>query len=267
MNWSEHVCIVTGAGSGIGKGVAEVFAEAGAAVVVAEYNAESGQAVADELQSKYGKAKFVHTNVAVAAECERMISQTVEAFGHVDTLVNNAGINFVTPTLDCKEADWDRIINVDLKGTFLCSQYALAHMVPRKSGTIVNISSPHAYATLPGAAPYAAAKGGVKMMTCAMAIEFAPMGIRINSVSPGLTDTQIWQDIQDAAEDAEACRQHWFDNIPMERVQSPQEVGKVCKFLASDESSFMTGSDILTDGAMTVRLINKERFASKAIGT
>ena len=120
-------------------------------------------------------------------------------------------------------------------------------------------------ATLPEAAPYAAAKGGVHMMTCALAIEFAPYGIRVNAVSPGLTDTQIWQDIQNAAENPEEARRHWFDNIPMGRVQSPREVANVILFLASPQSSYITGANIMADGGMTIQLINQARYASKPL--
>jgi NAD(P)-dependent dehydrogenase (short-subunit alcohol dehydrogenase family) len=262
-DWNEHVSIVTGGGSGIGLGIAEVFAEAGAEVVIAERDEKNGDKVAGDLQNRFGKGLFVKTDVSIANDCKNMVARTIEAYGHVDTLVNNAGVNFVKPTLEMDEADWDRVVDVDLKGTFLCSRYALENMVARKSGNIINICSVHSFSTLPSAAPYAASKGGVHMMTCSMAIEFAPQGIRVNAVSPGLTDTQIWQDLQSAAEDPDACRQHWFDNIPLGRVQSPQEVGRVCKFLASDDSSYITGANIMTDGGMTIQLINKERYASK----
>jgi len=265
MNWSNHVAVVTGAGSGIGRGIAECFAERGADVVIAEINPAQGEAVANELQARYGKGLFVQTNVANAASCQALIARTVATYGQIDTLVNNAGVNFVKPTLEMDEADWDRVIDVDLKGAFLCSRYALAEMVTRKQGNIVNIASVHTVATLPQAAPYAAAKGGVDLLTKALAIEFAPQGIRVNAVSPGLTDTQIWQDLQDAAADPEAARQHWFDNIPMGRVQSPREVANVVLFLASDEASYITGANIMTDGGMTIQLINQARYASKAL--
>ena len=265
MNWTDHVVIVTGAGSGIGEGIAHRFAEAGAEVVIAEINQTRGEAVAHALQAKYGKGHFIQTNVASASDCQTLVNQTVETFGHIDTLVNNAGVNFVKSTLEMDEADWDRVIDVDLKGAFLCSRYVLEKMVLRKQGNIINIASVHTEATLPEAAPYAAAKGGVNMLTKALAIEFAPRGIRVNAVSPGLTDTQIWQDLQDAAEDAEAARQHWFDNIPLGRVQSPREVANVVLFLASEESSYITGANIMTDGGMTIQLINRARYASKAV--
>ncbi len=200
-----------------------------------------------------------------AADCRRLMDETLSTYGQIDTLVNNAGVNFVKPTLEMDEADWDRVVDVDLKGSFLCSRYALEAMVPRRSGAIVNIASVHTVATLPAAAPYAASKGGVDMMTRSMAIEFAPYGIRVNAVSPGLTDTQIWNDIQDAAEDAAMARQHWLDNIPLARVQTPREVGNVVLFLASEQSSYVTGANIFTDGGMTIQLTNRERFASRSL--
>ncbi len=225
MDWNGHIAIFTGAASGIGFGIAECFAEAGAEVVVADINEQQGALVTADLQRRYGKGLFVETDVSKAEDCKRLIDDTLAAFGQSDTLVNNAGVNFVKPTLEMDEADWDRVVDVDLKGTFLCSRYALEAMVARRSGNIVNIASVHAVATLPAAAPYAASKGGVDMMTRSMAIEFAPYGIRINAVSPGLTDTQIWNDIPDAAEDAELARQHWMDNIPLGRVWPGRQRG------------------------------------------
>ncbi len=262
MDWQNHVAIVTGSGSGIGLGIAERFAAVGAEVIVAELNAAQGQAVADDLQTRYGKGHFIQTDVASASACQQLMTATIERFGHIDTLVNNAGVNFVKPTLEMDESDWDRVVNVDLKGTFLCSRYVLESMVQRGRGNIVNIASVHTVATLPGAAPYAASKGGVAMLTASLAIEFAPYGIRVNAVSPGLTDTQIWQDIQNAADDKAAVQQHWADNIPLGRVQTPHEVGNVVLFLASDESTYITGANIMTDGGMTIQLINRERFSS-----
>ncbi|MCY4022274.1 MAG: glucose 1-dehydrogenase [Anaerolineaceae bacterium] len=265
MNWKGHVAIVTGAASGIGAGIADCFAEAGAEVVVADVNEGLGAQVTAELQQRHGVGLFVKTDVSSAADCRRLMDETLATYGQIDTLVNNAGVNFVKPTLEMDEADWDRVVDVDLKGSFLCSRYALEAMVRRRSGNIINIASVHTVATLPAAAPYAASKGGVDMMTRSMAIEFAPHGIRVNAVSPGLTDTQIWNDIQDAAEDADMARQHWLDNIPLARVQTPREVGKVVLFLAGDQSSYITGANIFSDGGMTIQLTNRERFASRSL--
>ena len=265
MNWNGHVAIVTGAASGIGAGIADCFAEAGAEVVVADINELLGERVTADLQARYGKGLFVKTDVSQAADCKGLKDATLAAYGQIDTLVNNAGVNFVKPTLEMDESDWDRVVDVDLKGAFLCSRYALEAMVLRRSGNIINIASVHTVATLPAAAPYAASKGGVDMMTRSLAIEFAPFGIRINAVSPGLTATQIWNDIQDAAEDAALARQHWMDNIPLGRVQTPREVGNVVLFLASEQSAYVTGANIFTDGGMTIQLTNRERFASRSL--
>ncbi|MCL4505637.1 MAG: SDR family oxidoreductase [Chloroflexi bacterium] len=265
MDWSGHVAIVTGAGSGIGLGIAECFAEAGAEVVLAELNQARGRAAAGDLQRRFGKGDFIQTDVSKGSDCKAIVDYALKTYGRVDTLVNNAGVNFVKPTLEMDEADWDRVINVDLKGTFMCSRYALEAMASRRSGNIINIASVHTVATLPEAAPYAAAKGGVAALTRSLAIEFAQYGIRVNAVSPGLTDTQIWQDIQNAAESAEDARRHWFDNIPMQRVQSSREVGNVVLFLASDQSSYITGANIMTDGGMTAQLVSRARYASKPL--
>jgi NAD(P)-dependent dehydrogenase (short-subunit alcohol dehydrogenase family) len=265
MDWEGHVCIVTGAGAGIGEGIAEVFAEAGCQVVIGEVNRERGEAVAERLKRTYGGGLFVQTDVSIDTDCRRLAEETIKAYGKIDTLVNNAGVNFVKPTLEMTVEDWDRVVNVDLRGTFLCSRYVLDHMVQTGKGCIINIASVHTKATLGGAAPYAASKGGVAQMTASMAIEFAPYGIRINALSPGLIDTLIWQQLQAVAADKEAVVNHWMDNIPMARVGTPREMGQVALFLASDEAAYMTGANVLADGGMTALLINKERYASQAV--
>jgi NAD(P)-dependent dehydrogenase (short-subunit alcohol dehydrogenase family) len=196
MDWSGHVCIVTGAGTGIGLGIAEVFAEAGCRIVIGEVNRERGETAAANLQKRYGQGLFIPVDVSQDGECRSLISETIKAYGRIDTLVNNAGVNFVKPTLEMTVEDWDRVVNVDLRGTFLCSRYALEMMVKARRGSIINIASVHTRATLGSAAPYAASKGGVAQMTASMAIEFAPFGVRINALSPGLIDTVIWQQIQ-----------------------------------------------------------------------
>jgi len=264
-NWQGHTCIVTGAGSGIGKGIAEVFLDAGCEVVIAEVNRARGEETTREFRAKYGRGLFLEVDVSQDADCKRMVEETIKAYGKVDTLVNNAGVNFVKPTLEMEVEDWDRVVNVDLRGTFLCSKYALAYMVKAGRGSIINIASVHTRATLGGAAPYAASKGGVMQMTASMAIEFAPYGVRINALSPGLIDTLIWQQIQEAAADRQAVIQHWMDNIPLARVGTPQEMGQAALFLASDEASYITGANLLADGGMTAQLINRERYASRPL--
>ena len=184
--------------------------------------------------------------------------RTLDTYGRLDVLVNNAGLNFVKPTLETTLEDWDRVISVDLRGVFLCSRQALQAMVPRRCGSVINISSVHSVQSLPAAAPYAAAKGGVSAMTRSLATEFGPFGIRVNAVCPGLTSTHIWQDLLAASPDSKAIENHWLDNIPLKRVKEPREVGSVVAFLASDESSYVTGTEIFTDGGMTAMLTHDE---------
>ncbi|MBI4581208.1 MAG: 3-oxoacyl-ACP reductase FabG [Planctomycetes bacterium] len=257
----NKVAVVTGAGSGIGEGIARVLARCGAVVVVNDVHEANGKRVAAALTERGHQCLFIKADVSSESQVREMVARTVSSFGSLDILVNNAGVNFVKPTLEMNEADWERVISVDLKGTFLCSQAALREMARQKGGAIINIASVHCHATLPAAAPYAAAKGGVMAMTKSMAIEFAPLGIRINVVNPGLTDTQIWSDIKRAASDPKEAEAFWMAHIPIKRVQQPEEVGNLVAFLASDEASYITGASIMTDGGMTAMLIGESAQA------
>ncbi len=261
IDLEKQIAVVTGGGSGIGEGICDVLAEAGATVIVAEVNEENGRRVGEKLKKKFGRGKFLKTDVSRPEEIKAMVDAVIREFKRIDVLVNNAGVNFVKPTLRMTEADWDRVISVDLKGTFLCSQQVLKHMVKRKSGAIVNICSVHAYSTLPMAAPYAAAKGGMEAMSKSLAIEFAPLGIRINCVSPGLTDTKIWQDIKKAGKNEQEVIDFWMRHIPLKRVQTIEEVGKVVAYLASDAASYVTGANVYTDGGMVAMLIGESTDA------
>jgi len=259
------VTIVTGGGYGIGEAISLRFAEEGAAVIVAELNADHGKRVAAKLAETGYTASFVQTDVADREQIRACVAFAVHKYGRLDVLVNNAGVNFVRPTLEVTSEDWDAVIAVDLRGTFFFCQQALRHMVEQRAGAIINISSVHTQGSLAGAAPYAAAKGGVSAMTRALAVEFGPLGIRINAVCPGLTATAIWQDIMAAAPHPEAAQQHWFDHIALARAQEPREVANTVLFLASDEASYVTGAEIFTDGGMTAMLTQRERFSSQSI--
>ena len=261
LDLKDKIAIVTGGGFGIGEGICEVLSETGATVVIAEINEQNGHRVEEKLIKRFGRGKFIKTDVSCLEKIKDMVKKTIAQYKKIDILVNNAGANFVKPTLETSETEWSRVINIDLKGTFLCSQQALKYMVKQRRGTIINICSVHSYATLPMAAPYAAAKGGMASMTKSMAIEFAPLGIRINAVSPGLTDTKIWQDIKKAGKNEQEVIDFWMRHIPIKRVQTPQEVGKVVAFLASDASSYITGANIFTDGGMVAMLIGESKEA------
>ena len=266
MRLGGRVAIVTGGGFGIGEAISLRLAEEGATVVIAERNGREGERVAAAVQEAGGQARQIRTDVSDVAQIAACVEETISAYGRIDVLVNNAGVNFVRPTLDVTADDWEHVLGVDLRGTFFFSQHVLRHMAPRRSGSIINISSVHTRGSLSGAAPYAAAKGGVSAMTRALAVEFGPLGIRINAVCPGLTATAIWQQIQAAAPDPQMARQHWFDHIPLARTQEPREVANTVLFLASDEATYITGTEIFTDGGMTAMLTQRERFDSTAIG-
>lgn len=262
MNLEDSVVIVTGAGSGIGQGIARRFAEAGAVVVIAELDEPSGQTMEQELRAGGYRATFVPTDVSREDDIRQLIERTVSEWGRLSCIVNNAGVNFVKPLGETTLDDWEHVIGVDLRGTFLGCKYAIAQFLAQGGGgSIVNISSVHSVSTLPNAAPYAAAKGGVTQMTRSLAIEFGRQGIRINAVCPGLTDTQIWSDLKSGGPDSQAVVDHWMGNIALGREASPREIANMVVWLASDEASYVTGANLLVDGGMTAMLTNREQGA------
>jgi NAD(P)-dependent dehydrogenase (short-subunit alcohol dehydrogenase family) len=263
MRLADKVAIVTGASSGIGVGIAKLFAEEGAAVVCVARRKAEGEAVARSISERGGKAAFIAADVAEQPQVEAMVQQTLDAFGRIDVLVNNAGVNFVKPFEQLTAADWDRVMSVDLRGTFLCIRACISTFLKQGFGSVVNVGTVHTLACLPGAAPYDAAKWGMVGLTKSLAVEYASRGIRFNCLSPGLIDTQIWNDIQAGAEDIEACHAHWRANIPMGRVGTIREIASAAAFLASDDASYVTGANLLADGGMTSQLVSRESYRSK----
>ena len=265
MRLRDKVAIITGTGAGIGKSIAEVFAKEGAKVVGVSRRRSNGQPVIDAIVAEGGAAVFVPGDVSVEADVKNVIATAVETFGRIDVLVNNAGVNFVKPFEKMDTDEWDRVINTDLRGTYLCSRYAIDQMLKQGAGSIINIGTVHTLQCLPGAAPYDAAKWGMVGLTKSMAVEFASRNIRVNVLSPGLIDTQIWDDIKNAAPDLDKCLGYWRSNIPMGRVGTPEEVAHCAAFLASDEASYVTGANFLVDGGMTSQLISQEPYQSRSL--
>jgi len=253
MTYEGQVAIITGAAKGIGWGIAKVFSQKGAKVVVVDWDEETGIKTAEELRKAGGEAIFIKCDVSNEEQVKAMIDKTIETYGRINVLVNNAGIGVYKSILDATSEDWDRCLKVNLKGVFLCSKYAVPHMQKIGKGAIVNISSVHSYATVNGVAPYAASKGGITALTRNMAIDYGP-AIRVNSIAPGWVLTPLIQSIFDGyADPAEQQRQVERRQV-MKRIGRPEDIGYAAAFLASDEASFITGAQLFVDGGLTAQL-------------
>jgi glucose 1-dehydrogenase len=242
------VAIVTGAGSGIGYAIAQLFAENGAAVAINYLrHGDDAHKLAQTIEVAGGKAAAFEADVSDANAVESLVATTVETFGRLDILVNNAGVEQSQPLLEIDEANWDRTLAVDLKGPFLCLQAAARHM-QRTGGSIVNISSIHEDFPFPGFTPYAAAKGGLRMLMRNAALELAPYAIRVNNIAPGAIATPI-----NAATLADPAKLERLQEIvPLRRIGKPEEVAQVALFLASDRASYVTGSTYYVDGGFVL---------------
>jgi glucose 1-dehydrogenase len=244
MVLTGKVAVITGAGSGIGYSIAERFAAAGAAVCI-NYLGYEDDAMA--LAQKLPKAIAVKGDVSKAPDVQAMVDATVKQLGTIDVLVNNAGLERSMPFLDIDEATWDLMIDVDLKGAFLCAQACGRVMRDSgRGGAIVNISSIHEDVPFPGFTPYCAAKGGMRMMMRNAAIELAAYGIRVNNVAPGAIATPINAATLNDPERVALLKRI----VPLMRMGKPEEVAEVALFLASDSSSYVTGSTYYVDGGM-----------------
>lgn len=246
----NKVAIITGARRGMGKAHAILLAKAGAKVVVSDVFLEECQQVAEEIKNAGGEAIAVKCDVTKKTEVEEMINAAVSKWGKVDILVNNAGIVQFKPFVDLTEEEWDRTLDINLKGQFLCAQAAVKQMIKQKSGSIINIASidmGQIGKGMPYLVHYSASKGGVVAMTQSLAVELAPYNIRINAVAPGAINTKIAEGQPTDPKAMEVI----MSQIPMRRVGEPEEVSNLVLFLASDASSYITGSTMVVDGGWT----------------
>jgi len=247
MELDGKVAIVTGATRGIGRATAELFAREGAAVTVAGRSQQEGEAVAGQIVAAGGRAIFVATDVSNAAQVRHMVAETVRAFGWVDILVNNAGTEVGKPLLDTTEAEWDHLMSVNLKGHFLCSLEVVPEMRARGAGSIVNTSSVLALASMRDCGAYSASKAGIIGLTRSMALEWTKLGIRVNCVLPGSTDTDMMWFGLPAAQIADRRRAE-EETIPIGRIASPTEIAQASLWLASPRASFASGTMLVVDG-------------------
>jgi glucose 1-dehydrogenase len=239
--------LVTGAATGIGRAIAIEMARRGASVVINYIGKpDAAEDVVKAIKNANGAALAIEADVSNSEQVSRMMTQTVSQLGHIDVLVNNAGIEKQVPFLELTESDWDRIIAVDLKGPFLCTQAAAREMAKRKKGTIVNISSVHEDLPFPGYAAYCAAKGGLRMLCRDLALELAKFNINIVNVAPGAIDTPINDATMKNPEKVLALKRE----IPLGRVGKPEDVAKLVCYLASEDASYITGTTVVIDGGL-----------------
>jgi NAD(P)-dependent dehydrogenase (short-subunit alcohol dehydrogenase family) len=254
---SPKVVAITGGAQGIGRALAYAFAKRGYAVSIADPDKEAGFEVIREIRRFDGKAVYLAADVSREEDVERWMRVTALELGGIHTLINNAGIGRGGDPLELDVAEWDRVIGVNLRGTFLCSRAAGRLMKKQRGGSIVNIASTRALMSEPNTEAYAASKGGILALTHALAVSLGPHGVRVNAVSPGWIETRDWQYSARASEPIHSERdrlQH-----PVGRVGRPEDVAEACLFLASDESAgFLTGQNLVIDGGMTVKMIYEE---------
>ncbi|WP_274363622.1 SDR family NAD(P)-dependent oxidoreductase [Paenibacillus thermotolerans] len=250
------VAAITGGAQGIGRNLAMRFAARGYAVSICDVDKAAGFEVIRAIRRMGGKAMFFAADVAKEEDVERWIRLTVEELGGLHALINNAGIGRSGSMLELPIADWDRVIGVNLRGTFLCSRIAARVMAGNGGGAIVNISSTRALMSEPDTEAYAASKGGILALTHAMAVSLGPHNIRVNAVLSGWIETRDWQFSERAQQPVHSERdrlQH-----PVGRVGTPDDISEACLYLVSDKAGFITGQRLVIDGGMTVKMIYEE---------
>ena len=248
MRLENKIALITGAAAGIGKATAELFVREGARVVIADRDGDRAASVARAI----GDAASPFTvDVSRGAEVERMMDHTVARLSRLDVLVNNAGYGIRGNVVTTPEAEWDALMDVNLKGVFLCSKYAVPHMIAQGGGSIVNTSSTIASVGIPDRVAYVASKGGVAALTRAMALDHASDNIRVNSVAPGVIWSSYYEKMVETHEDPETFLAKLKARAPTNRWGEPHEIANAILWLASDESSFATGSSMTVDGGYT----------------
>lgn len=241
--------LVTGGASGIGAGIAERFSEAGYAVAIFDRNATGADETARRL-TRGGPAISIHGDVNEPGDTERAVTETIRTFGSLDVLVNNAGIEIPGTAASLSIEQWDRLLGVNLRGAFLFSKYAVPRM--KRGSSVVNISSVHAFAAYAESVAYDASKAGLLGLTRAMALDHGPSGIRVNAVCPGYIQTPLLETWLQSVSDREATMSDVLRAHPLGRIGSPRDVAEAALFLSSDAASFITGTYLVVDGAMTL---------------
>ncbi|MDI3475402.1 MAG: hypothetical protein PWQ79_1412 [Thermococcaceae archaeon] len=256
-NLRDKVAIVTGGGQGIGAAIAQLFAENGAKVVIAEIDEEAGEEREAMLRERGLEVTFIKTDVSNEESVKNMVKKTVELYGGVDILVNNAAIMSVKSIFERTLEEWERVIRVNLTGPYICSRYAAEEMIKRGGGVIINIASTRALMSEPDTEPYSASKGGLLALTHSLAISLAKYRIRVVAISPGWIETSRWKKSKLRSEPNLRPIDH--EQHPAGRVGDPMDIAHICAFLADNEKAgFITGVNFVVDGGMTVKMIYAE---------
>lgn len=246
MTFKDKVCIVTGAGSGLGKATAGELASRGGKIVLSDIAEEAGRQVSDELNGTGAETVFVRADASSEDDVQRLVQAAVERFGSVDVMVANAGINAEEVLHKIELSQWQKIIDINLTGVFLCNKHAIAQMLSQgRGGTVVNMGSIHSFVARNGLTSYSSSKGGVDMLTKSGAAHYARDGIRVNMVCPAYIEGPLTDRV------SPEIRAGLADLHPMGRLGQPHEVAKAVAFLASDDASFITGTSLLVDGGYT----------------
>ncbi|MFC2000755.1 SDR family NAD(P)-dependent oxidoreductase [Chloroflexota bacterium] len=245
------VALITGAGSGMGQATALLFAMEGARVAVADCAPRGGQETVSMLKGVGGEAVFIETDVSSSADVKRMVATTVDMYGRIDILFNNAGIWRLAPIAETTEEDWDLVLNTNLKGVFLCSKYAIPIMINQGQGVIINTSSSSALVGSPGMSAYCASKAGVILLTKTTALEHAGQNIRVNCICPGPMETAMSSEFLANP----AAREAVTKSVPLRRIGRPSEIAQTALYLACDDSSYVTGAVFSVDGGATAGIV------------
>jgi NAD(P)-dependent dehydrogenase (short-subunit alcohol dehydrogenase family) len=253
MRLKDKVAIVTGSGTGIGQGIAELFAREGAKVVVAELDGASGRSVADGIARAGGTAIFQRTDVSKEADVRAMVDAAVGRFGTVNILVNNAAAFVFGKVEEIKDSDWQRVFGVNVIGPSYCVRAVLPHMRKAGGGSIVNIASVSSFVAQPAFVPYNASKGAVLQVTRCLAMDLAPDGIRVNAICPGAIKTSATdRHIDFMGWDRQKSYREFGEAALLKRMGTPLEIAYGALFLASDEASYVTGAHLVIDGGATI---------------